>query len=322
MKVQVLVLIALIFASGCVSSETRSYYLGVVPNPANSSWEDITSAYEEAGKIAEVTMVWTGTNIGQTEKLKQNQLITGLRVYGLKPILTLNFATIKEGESGLEYAIDAPPGINPDLSDPGFRDAWIGEARSLAREFKPEYLSLGNEVNDYFYLHPEDLDSYLTLFGEAYLAIKEVSPETKVFVVFSYTHLIDNGQWDFFEKFNKADIIVLTSYPWKHFDDPDEIDEDYYSRIKQYTGKPIAFTEIGWPDPEDEQARFLERFIELTRGLDLEMINWLFLHETKLSGVAASVTDPATGTIALKKADGSEKQIYDAWLKIKRIPYA
>jgi hypothetical protein len=309
---------------------SRDFYLGVVPTPKSlpeTTWDDIVDAYKEAGDIAEVTMVWTGKNIGQFERLKENQVMTALRVYGLKTILTLSFATIKEvpGE-GLVLVIDAPEGFEASLSDHEFRSQWVNEAKMIAQEFKPEYFSLGNEINDYFYLHPEDIDSYMSLFVEAYSEIKEASPGTKVFVVFSYTHLIDNNQWDLLERFNsKVDLIGLTTYPWKHFDDPGDIPVDYYTRLSQHTSRPIAFTEIGWISSEErgssegEQADYLMRFLELTKDMDIEMINWLFLHEPELTGIVASVTSPETSTISLKNRDGSKKGVYDVWVRLKDV---
>ncbi|MBN2488914.1 MAG: hypothetical protein JXA98_07800 [Methanosarcinaceae archaeon] len=337
---------SLILSSGCVSDsggnvprveeksakETRNFYLGLVPTPKNipeTTWDETIAAYEETGELAEVTMVWTGTNIGQTEKLKQNKLITGLGVYGLKPVLTLNVATIREVPgSGLKYVIDAPENVNTDLSDPEFKKLWIEEAKNLAEEFKPEYLSLGNEINDYFYLYPEQLDDYLSLYDEAYAEIKKASPNTRVFVVFSYDHLIDNNQWYLFDIFNsRVDLVGITTYPWKQFDDPSDIPDDYYTGLEEYTDKPIAFTEIGWissashGSSEKEQADFLNRFLTLTEGMDIEMVNWLFLHEPEFTGVIASVTEPETSAISLKNRDGSKKEIYDAWLEMKKKEY-
>ncbi|UCD03352.1 MAG: glycosyl hydrolase 53 family protein [Candidatus Aenigmatarchaeota archaeon] len=342
MRKFVLVLLLLILISGCVNKDSdiektrhsdynltissRSYFLGVVPTPKSvpeSTFDDLTDAYKETGDIAEVTMIWTGKNIGQNEQLKKSRVVTAVRVYGLKPVLTLNFATIKEVEgAGLKYVIDSPTGVKADISDQGFRSLWIQEARELARDVKPEYFSLGNEVNDYFYLNPDDLEPYLTLLEEAYAAIKMESPDTKVMVVLSFTHLIDNNQWFLFEKFNdKVDIIGLTTYPWKHYDSPDDIPADYYSRITKYTNRPIAFTEIGWPsDNEKMQAEFLLRFVELTKDMNIEMVNWLFLHDAELTGIVGSVTDPKTGTIALKNSDGTKKEIYYLWLDLKELP--
>jgi hypothetical protein len=309
----------------------RSFYIGIVPTPRTvptSGFDDLTNAYKEAGEISEVTMVWVSPQgIGQYDMLMQNKVITALRVYGLKPVVTLNFATVKQvpGE-GLKYVVDAPEGVNADLSDPTFRKLWVEEAKKIAQEFKPEYFSLGNEINDYFYIHPEDLDAYISLYDEAYSEIKKVSPNTKVFAVFSYDHMIDNAQYDMITRFDpRSNLIGLTTYPWAQFDAPGDIPADYYSRLNRYTNKPIAFTEIGWissagkGSSEKEQADFLVRFLELTKSNNVEMVNWLFLHETTFSGELASAVKPETGTISLKNADGSKKEIYDMWLDLKAL---
>jgi hypothetical protein len=346
----ILILGSMILLSGCTGGDTgktsvtpikqssyilpiseRSFLTGVIPTPRiipTPGFEDITNAYTEAGDISEVSMVWVSPQgIGQYDKLKQNQVITALRVYGIKPVVTLNFATVKQvpGE-GLKYVVDAPEGVNADLSDPTFRKTWVEEARKIAQEFKPEYFSLGNEINDYFYLHPEDLDAYLSLYDEAYSEIKKASPDTKVFAVFSYDHMIDNDQYDLLARFDaRSDLIGLTTYPWSRFDAPEKMPDDYYSRLNKYTNKPIAFTEIGWissaegGSSEKEQADFLVRFLALTKGNKVEMVNWLFLHEVTLSGESASISRPETGTISLRNADGSKKKIYDVWLDLKTL---
>ena len=307
----------------------RNFYMGLVPSPKSipeTKFEDLVAAYEETGKIAEVVMVWPEiVGIGEYDKLSQSKTITAVRVYGLKPVITLNFATIKQINNSLEYVIDSPQGIEANLSNQKFRELWVEEAKKIAQEFKPEYFSLGNEINDYFYLHPEQLDSYISLYDSAYSEIKKVSPNTKVFVVFSYNHLIDNNQWNLFEKFNnRVDLIGLTTYPWKHFSSPEEIDENYYSKLNQYTTKPIAFTEIGWVSTksEKEQAEFLVKFLNLTKEMNLEMVNWLFLHEIELSGIIASISDKSVGIIALKRADGTKKEIYNVWLDLKNLKLA
>jgi hypothetical protein len=346
----ILILGAAIALSGCIGNDTgkisatpvahsnytlpiseRSFYVGVVPTPRtvpSSSFEDVTNAYEEAGNISEVSMVWVSPQgIGQYDKLVQNKVITALRVYGIKPVVTLNFATVEQAPGeGLKYAVDAPGGVNASLSDPMFRRSWVEEAGKIAQEFKPEYFSLGNEINDYFYLHPEGLDSYLSLYDEAYSEIKKVSPNTKVFVVFSYDHMIENNQYDMITMFNsRSDLIGLTTYPWNNFNSPEQIPDDYYSRLNKYTDKPIAFTEIGWissPEKgssEKEQADFLVKFLGLTKSNKPEMVNWLFLHETTLSGESAAICAPGYGTISLKYANGSKKEIYDVWVDLKAL---
>ena len=102
-------------------------------------------------------------------------------------------------------------------------------------------------------------------------------------------------------------------------DRPGEIEGDYYYKMNQYITKPVTFTEIGWAGDETEQTEYLIKFLELTKDVDKEMVNWLFLHEIELKGIGKSVFSPESTTIALKKADGSKKEIYDVWLDLKEI---
>ncbi len=309
----------------------RNFLIGLVPSPRSvpeTTFDDLIAAYQETSRIAEISMVWTDpAGIGEYEKLTQSKVITALRVYGLEPVLTLNFATIQQvpGE-GLTYVVDAPPGVNADLADPEFRRLWIEEAKNIAEDFQPEYFSLGNEINDYFYSNPEDLEKYLSLYDDACAAIEGVSPNTKVFVVFSLNHMIDNNQFELLDTFNdRVDLIGLTTYPWQQYDNLADIPDDYYSKLEEYVNKPIAFTEIGWPSSQEqgssegEQAEFLIRFLELTRDMNLEMVNWLFLHTPELNGIAAIVSSPGTNTISLKNADDSPKAIYSVWLALKAL---
>ena len=313
---------------GLAASE-RGYFLGIVPTPKTSPEIDLFGAYGEAGEICEVAEVWPKpSTIGAYSALERSRTVEGVRVYGLKPIVNMNFYAFErvEGE-GLKMVVDSPEGIAADLRDPAFRDGYVNDARRIAERFQPEYLSLGNEVNAYYAAYPEDFEDYATLYKEAYDAVKEVSPETKVFVVFSLNQMGALGQWELIEKFgNEADLVAFTSYPWKEYGTPAEIPEDYYSRIAEYTDKPIAFAEMGWPSDgsvgasEEEQAEYLARFVELTDGMDVEFVNWLFLHDMEISGDMASVSSPAAGTIALKKGDGRPKDVYYVWLDLHDLP--
>jgi len=312
----------------------RRFLIGMAPTPKSmpeTTFSDIADAYQEAASLGEVVMIWTSeTGIGEFDQLNKSRVVEGARVYGLNLVITLNFATIANaGGAGLEYLIDAPPGVPADLSDPQFIDLWVAEAEAIAREFKPECLSLGNEVNDYFYSHPDDFGAYLNMLDRAYAAINGVSQSTKVMVVLSYNHMVENDQfWMLAPLSNRSDLIGLTTYPWKQFSAPEEIPDDYYLRIMNFTGQKLAFTEIGWTSSQEsgssekEQAEFLVQFLRLTKGLDVEMVNWLFLHEIKMEGTVASIVDPGTASISLKNPDGSKKEVYYLWQDLKGLPIA
>lgn len=303
------------------------YYLGITPTPRTVPETDLAGAYEETGKICDVVEVWPSpSGIGSYSSLVGSRTITGIRVYGLKPIINMQFYTFEKipGE-GLKMIVDAPAGYEKNLSNPGFREAYMENAKNIAEEFHPEYLSLGNEVTAYYMTYPDDFDNFVSLYLKAYDEVKKVSPDTKVFVVFSQNQIEETDSWEIINKFgNQLDLLAFTTYPWKFYDNPEEIPEDYYTKLRTYSSKPIAFTEIGWPSAESanssekEQADYLKRFVELTDSMNIEFVNWLFLHEVEMSGTTLHVSDRATETIALKKSDGTEKEVYYVWTNMKK----
>ncbi|HIE23727.1 MAG TPA: hypothetical protein EYP68_05810 [Candidatus Korarchaeota archaeon] len=314
----------------------RSFKIGVVPTPRNFprfSQKDLTAAYEEASELGEIIPIWVNPcSIGALERLQENQVVEMVRKFGALPLIHMNFYKVAfvGGGKGLGLVVDAPYDTN--LSDPRFRQEWKSEAVAIAAIYKPEYMSLGNEVNAWYIFNPESFDDYVSLYKETYNAIKEVSPRTKVFVTFSYEQLLygignlssDLPHWFLIEKFMpKLDLLAFTTYPWKIFDKPADIPDDYYRRISYHVSVPVAFTEIGWASSsdkfevsEEEQARFLIRFLNLTKDMDLEFVLWLFLHEMEAEG-----TSKEAGSIALKRSDGSEKPVFNIWLQLKKLSY-
>lgn len=61
----------------------------------------------------------------------------------------------------------------------------------VVRASKPLYLSVGNEVNRWYEKYgansssPNGFQHFVTLYEEIYDAVKELSPETKVFCTFA-----------------------------------------------------------------------------------------------------------------------------------------
>jgi hypothetical protein len=307
---------------------SRGFYLGITPSPKTepkTSFDDILDAYQEASELGEVVMVWTNpSGIGLHGSLEKSRTIEGVRAYGLMPVVSLTFYRFEkvQGE-GLKIVIDYENQSGEGLSDQRFREAWIREAKMIAADFEPEYLALGNEANSYLSKNPDEVDEFESLLQEAYSNVKEESPGTKVMTVLAYNQIVENDDYGLIARLDdEVDIIGLTTYPWQRFDSPEDMPDDYYSRIRNYTKKPLAFTEIGWAsESEDEQAEFIHRFIELNQGNNLEMANWLFLHEMQVTGSMEGIARDETGTIALKYANGTKKEAYHAWDKIGNLEY-
>jgi len=311
---------------------TRAFLTGTTPtadrtrNPAASY---ILS--KEAGRL---TMLWVTPNgIGLYGQLtKQNPVAKktnyeAIRGIGLVPILNLNPWTVRPGK-GVVRNDDSGSG---DFSSADFADRICQEARKVAARFRPEYFSIGNEVNSvYEAIGKRSFDDLAALEKKLYQAAKEGSPATKVLVVLSYSQLVDlPGEPRFFlidKLAGSYDVLGITTYPWKKYATPKELPADYYRRLAKHTVKPIGFTEIAWSSDsmqggsEQEQVDYLLRFLELTKGMNLEFVNWAFLHDLPQSSVTGFVVQKTHLGLGLRNYDGTAKPVWDYFRALSRLP--
>jgi hypothetical protein len=339
----ILTILILIISSNleCISAASyslpiseRPFLLGVVPIPRNFpnfSQEDLIDAYEMAGEIAEVVPVHDPQSwIEKTENLKKNRIIEVLKDrFNLIPIISLGIMSVQSIDGKPQIVIEMPPDMpsTTTLKDAELRRRWVEEAVKIAREFKPQYLQLGNEINFSYEVDPKTYEDYVSLYKEAYDAVKKTSPNTKIFTVFSYNHLVSNSRWHLIRGLEgKYDLLGLNTYPWMVYGSPAEMPDNYYKQIETYTDKPVAFNEIGWgssPDhggSEKEQVDFLIKFLELTDGMKTELVNWLLLHDLSPQ-VVGKIVQPQHVSLGLRRNNGEAKPVYDAWKELKALPY-
>lgn len=97
------------------------------------------------------------------------------------------------------------------------RQLGIEQAVNISRDYHPKYFCIGNKVDIYYWnCSQEDFDNYVSLVAETYDAVKDVSPNTKIFVVFRLDIIDAYNGWFLIEKFNKSklDLFGFTSYPY------------------------------------------------------------------------------------------------------------
>lgn len=293
----------------------RGYLLGILPIPYDEQGFD--EAYQLASETCELVPVWGRPSPywekaadleGQWGQIFVEDLTRG---YGMAPLL--HFSFIGEG-----FTVSSPEGTEYILSSPEWREEYKQAVIDSVRVCKPAYLSVGNEINRWYEVHGMDGDNgfsqWISLYEEIYDEVKTLSPETKVFCTFSREIVMENRDPDLsiIEEFDpdKIDILVLTSYPYclTGVNSPEDLPTDYYTSISEYLpGKPLGFSEIAWTSMEafggeQGQADFINRLPELTTGVDVEFIMWVWLSD---------LTE--TDTTGLIKRDGTEKLGYEAW---------
>ncbi|MFO8110204.1 MAG: hypothetical protein R6U17_06785 [Thermoplasmata archaeon] len=302
----------------------RGYYLGTLPMPEEGQTFD--ESYNFFSVHGEFTPVWGKPTpfYKMAEDLEgnwgQTYVDNYIRGNEMFPLIHLSFI-------GQGMSLESPANIqNPSLKDNEWREAYKEAAIDVVKTSKPLYLSLGNEVNRWYEKYgAEDGDEdgfqhYVSLYEETYDAVKEVSPETKVFCVFAREIVSENigANFDFISMFdrNKLDMLMITSYPHsvQGINRPSDIPEDYYSSVAGLLpNKPFGFSEIAWPSSEvfggeSAQAHILREVtgnLTLDHDVDLQMLTWSWLHDLN--------EQDDTGMI---ERNGTEKQIFQVWKEL------
>lgn len=261
-------------------------------------------------------------------------------------------ALAEENDLALFVAIDptdgtegrsALAGLPKDLegrgfSDPDIRAAFISYAQYVALNYEPDYLALGVEMNMYYQHNPEDFDSFVSLYFDAYDAVKELSPDTLVFPTFQMEELqsllpASEGhppQWHLLRRFEpKLDLVAISTYPSFAFDTPNDIPEDYYRQLETYTDRPIAIAEMGYSSgpcrqgindgTEQEQRDFLASILRQAEGMEMPFVVWFASWDPTFA------SEPPLDLfqhIGLLRSDGSEKPSWKLWVQASQRPLA
>ena len=302
--------------------QAGGFLTACLPMPAEG--RDLAETYKQASASVDLVPVWGRPTAfydlaadlrGAWGELFVDDLIRG---NGMAPIIELSFM-------GENLTLQSPQSLGYSaLSSPLWRRAYLQAALEAVRAARPRYLSLGNEVNRWYEKYGLDGDNgfqnYVSLYNEVYDAVKELSPETRVFCTFAREIVSENREADLgvLSLFDPArmDLLAFTSYPHavKGTSSPSSLPDDYYTRaLNHMPGKPLAFTELGWPSieafgGEAGQASFLVQVtgrLTRDRGASLSVVGWCWLSDLT-----------AEDHVGLITRSGEEKEAYRVWLSL------
>jgi len=324
--------------------DNRAFKMGVGPHPRNfptPTWDEIVEGYQMAGEWGEVTNYWDAVPWYEEEDMLVANATTRATIQalytdnGMVPVFQTNVWDILTRPGyGFGAWLDVPPDLDPNatMADPVFRARWVDHVANISAEWQMEYYCLGNEVNSYHSWHAENAAdfeaNFPSLMAASYAAIKEVSPDTKVVLTFRLLELYHYDNLELLELFDgtMCDIMAFTSYPSRtgDYDTPADLPDDYYYRIADHTGTmSLAIAELGWTThadfggDEDEQAQFLTWFLEHTKDIPWEYVQWLELHDLRPEGSSTSHAQ----TVGLRQNDGTPKPVWDIWKDTFNLTY-
>lgn len=286
-------------------AETRGYNMGFSLQPPSLDEALYLENFEFIGQNADVALVQTRldwlaftepkTSYSSREIQDLNGKVSLARKMGLKIFLMID--PLSEQRDTLDPVLTQITGSD-EFSHPAVQQILKRGIYWAANKYRPEYLGFGSEINTYQYDHPEDFESFFTLYQEIYQKIKGDYPETIMFTSFQYEDLqnlwfwhetAQNPQWGLLTQFYPyVDAIAISTYPSFIFNAENPIPENYYLKLKSYSRtKPIIIAESGYASEnwgEDKKPYFegsptgQKAFIEKIGG-EAEKLNLdLFLY--------------------------------------------
>lgn len=272
--------------------ELKKGKIGLIVNPAEDDfWEGyypaLRLAKENGVQVMHSYLSWGDVEPTDGERVWEWQdLLMGYRFReGFEVSLVVNLIhTSLRGPMPEDLA-------EKDFDDPEFIERFTDFILEVLDRYPVQYLSIGNEVNDYFINHRDEIPAYKTFFLAVRDRIHQDHPEVKVGMTFAYHDAVRTNSLDLIQELDLGDFLPLTLYiysPPYNFDrDPSEL-EDYLDQILRLAeDKPVALAEIGWNTAEtlsgneQDQERFVReafRLLSLNRDR-IEFIAWFNLHD-------------------------------------------
>ncbi|MGE0133505.1 MAG: hypothetical protein AB7L91_04420 [Dehalococcoidia bacterium] len=321
----------------------RSYYLGFSSLPSVLTDTGYQQTFDLASQWGEVLLIqrppsWSdflpGATLSETQKERTMTERNAARVRGLKLFMALDpfdaadrsrLAALPEGRQG------------QDLGNGDLKSAFVSEARYIALNYRPAFLALGMEVNATYEVAPEQYAKFLDAYRDAYFAVKDVSPETQVFVTFQYEEFTGvvpwakphPPRWELLDGYgDDLDLFGLTTYPSFAYSVARRVPAEYYRQIREHTELPVAFAAVGFSSTPSrdgvnsstpaEQRRFLQRLIQDADDLKSPLLVWFIGRD------ASYLTSPPydlLASIGLRDANDRPKEAWPFWEEAAKRPY-
>jgi hypothetical protein len=325
------------------SGEPRDFMLGFSSLPRELNAEAYGEAIDFAGQHGEVVLVqrmvpWEdflpGAQVSEETARNTAREREAIDSAGLKLFFAIDptdGASARERLGGLPAEM---AGAN--FADPAVRSAMLAYSEYIARNYQPEYMAIGVEMNLYHARNEEDFANFQTLYDEAYAIVKQHSPETQVTVTLQYEDLLgelpredqhhDNS---YLIRTFDLDFVAISTYPSLVWDDPANIPDDYYSDLQAYADdKPIAISAMGYASgaqgnaaagSENAQAGYLARMLEEVESLEMPFAVWYAIWDP---AYAADTAFAVFQSIGLLRTDKTEKFAWQVWQEAARRPLA
>lgn len=324
--------------------EPRSIALGFAAFPSEDTTESYIQAFANAAQYGELILIqrappWEdflpNRQISQ-QTLETTRLETALiEQYGLRVIYAIDPTDPAVERNRLA---NLPEGYTQadGLTDEDLRTAFVAYTRYIVRNYDPEYLAIGVEVNMTRDRARPQFDAFVSLYDQAYQNAKDASPDIKVFPTFQLEDIegtlsiVHPPDWAALEDFSgRMDVLAVSSYPYlADLRTAQDLREDYYTQLGERFEGEVMLIDVAYPSSpvdgfrlvgtEDDQLAFLGRLLNDSEDAGFSAVIWrAALNPTYAQeGSLAAFRD-----VGLRRGDGSNKLAWALWEQWARRPY-
>jgi hypothetical protein len=298
---------------------TAAQYADVVLIQRAPPWAD----FLPGGQVSSVT-----TDNTRVETSLLNQYKDLKRYYAIDPT---DGAVQRIRIADLPATVDPKAGFN----DPGIREAFLAYTTYVIKNYNPDYLALGVEINMLYERDRPQFDAFATLYNQAYALAKQTSPKIKVFPTFQLEDLegtfglVHPPHWEVLDVFaGHMDALAISTYPFlAEVRSTADIQGDYYSQLKSHWSGEIFIAETAYASApvdgqvnvgtEEDQQAYLQRILTAAEDNRFSMVIWFAALDPSFAGSGSSA---AFKDIGLRHSDGSNKLAWGTWEAWARRP--
>jgi len=177
---------------------------------------------------------------------------------------------------------------------------YTNHCRRMIREFQPDYMAYGIEVNTLARSNPTGFRKYLVMTKQVYDVLKKENPNLPIFLTFqidAYHNDKEHQSTVIRQLLPYTDYMAVSCYPYMRGYTPDNLPRDWFSQVAELApSKPFAIAEAGYPSEDivgrlvrDQnvrvranaqwQARYTRFILEETNRLNGRFVVWFFFHD-------------------------------------------
>jgi hypothetical protein len=325
--------------------EARTLALGFSAMPAERTTESYIAAFATAAQYGEMVLI---QRTPPWEDFFPNRQISDETINTTR----LETALLDQYDNlTLVYAIDPtdpvvqrsrlanlPPNVShaEGFLNEDIRKSFIAYTRYVVRNYEPEYLAIGVEINMLRDRAPEQFAAFLSLYREAYDNAKDADPDIKVFPTFQLEDLEGNlGQvhpphWEAIDAFaGMIDVLAISTYPYlTDIRTAGDLRPAYYGQLRNRFDVEILIIDAAYPSrpldgyraigTEEDQFNYVARLLAEAEEHGFSGVIWRAARDPSYAreGALSAFRD-----IGLRQGDGANKLAWGLWEEWARRPY-